>query len=141
MTVWLSVCCRNQDVPRVGRVHVLIFKCPIFQPAVKFGGKEIKLFIVGLQVFMSAHSAAARVDVFTMNARAAENLAIDPTVCDVVCWVSSGVYYRKVKPAICRHEAEILTAVEVLQLLNILIGFISSNLLHFQVFFWQKDYS
>lgn len=68
-------------------------------------------------------------------------MAIDPFVCDVVCWVSSGVYYRKVKPVICRLEAEYfqrLTAAEVLQFLNIFIGFISSNLLHFQGFFAEQ---
>lgn len=69
-------------------------------------------------------------------------MAIDPFVCDVVCWISSGVYYRKLKPAICRLEAEYfqhLTAAEVLHFLNIFIGFIGSNLLHFQVFFFFAE--
>lgn len=137
MTVWLSVCYHNQDVPRAGRVHVLIFKCPIFQPAVKCEKRKEAIHCWLASIHVCSLRGCLPFDVrYGERQGCAEPLAIDLSVCDVVCWVSSGLHYKKVKPVICRHEAEssqCLTSAEVK-----FLGFISSYCLDFQGFFAER---
>lgn len=63
--------------------------------------KEKTPFIVGLRVYISAHWATARRWCLCHKCCCCgESLAVDPSVCDVVCCVRWGVYYRKAKPVI-----------------------------------------